>query len=159
VAGRKEGELHEAERSQKYYYCQSSFAWPDMAWECSKRKNFYHKQAFSYIHWSASNKVSHLPSLSPVLCYNIHLFPSRRPLPPSDALDWEHLTFSFNRIDSMYLAHTKKGEPFRKGALVPYGPLPLEPASTILNYGQGIFEGLKGIVFSSFFFFVFGQQF
>ena len=61
--GRKEGELHEAERSQKYYYCQSSFAWPDMAWECSKRKNFYHKQAFSYIHWSASNKVSHLPPL------------------------------------------------------------------------------------------------
>jgi len=48
----------------------------------------------------------------------------------------------------MYLAHTKKGEPFRKGALVPYGPLPLEPASTILNYGQGIFEGLKGMLFS-----------
>ena len=27
--------------------------------------------------------------------------------------------------------------------LVPYGPLPLHPAAGVLNYGQGLFEGLK----------------
>ncbi|GMH46292.1 hypothetical protein TrRE_jg12777, partial [Triparma retinervis] len=29
------------------------------------------------------------------------------------------------------------------GSIVPHGPIPLPPSSTILNYGQGLFEGLK----------------
>jgi len=66
-----------------------------------------------------------------------------KPVAPSSEMDWDKLTFSFTRIDHMYVSHTKKGEPFPKGTIVPYGPLPLEPASTILNYGQGIFEGIK----------------
>jgi hypothetical protein len=29
------------------------------------------------------------------------------------------------------------------GSLQPYGPLSLSPAAGVLNYGQGIFEGMK----------------
>ena len=29
------------------------------------------------------------------------------------------------------------------GGIVPYGPLPLDPASQVLNYGQSVFEGMK----------------
>jgi branched-chain amino acid aminotransferase len=29
------------------------------------------------------------------------------------------------------------------GKLQPYGPLQLSPAAGVLNYGQGIFEGMK----------------
>ena len=29
------------------------------------------------------------------------------------------------------------------GSLRPYGPLQLSPAAGVLNYGQGIFEGMK----------------
>lgn len=32
---------------------------------------------------------------------------------------------------------------WREGAVVPYGPLSLDPASMVLHYGQEIFEGLK----------------
>jgi hypothetical protein len=30
-----------------------------------------------------------------------------------------------------------------EGAVVPYGPLSIDPASSVLHYGQEIFEGLK----------------
>lgn len=43
----------------------------------------------------------------------------------------------------MYVSETTKGVPFPKGSLRPYGPLSLEPAATVLNYGQGLFEGAK----------------
>ncbi|GMI37904.1 hypothetical protein TrCOL_g5130 [Triparma columacea] len=29
------------------------------------------------------------------------------------------------------------------GGIIPHGPLPLPPSATVLNYGQGLFEGLK----------------
>eukprot|EP01102_Stenamoeba_stenopodia_P001441 TRINITY_DN11252_c0_g1_i3.p1 TRINITY_DN11252_c0_g1~~TRINITY_DN11252_c0_g1_i3.p1 ORF type:complete len:312 (-),score=44.20 TRINITY_DN11252_c0_g1_i3:103-1038(-) len=32
---------------------------------------------------------------------------------------------------------------WEKAEVKPYGPLALEPAATVLNYGQGIFEGIK----------------
>ena len=40
------------------------------------------------------------------------------------------------------------GTPFDLGKIVPYGGISLEPAATVLNYGQGAFEGMKGICFS-----------
>jgi len=43
----------------------------------------------------------------------------------------------------MYVSSTKKGVPFPKGEIKPYGPLPIYPTSTILSYGQGVFEGIK----------------
>ena len=43
----------------------------------------------------------------------------------------------------MYLAKCKGGYDWTKGELLPYGPIELEPASTVLSYGQAIFEGIK----------------
>lgn len=43
----------------------------------------------------------------------------------------------------MYVARTLAGGAWGKGAFVPYGPISLSPAAGVLNYGQGIFEGLK----------------
>jgi len=39
--------------------------------------------------------------------------------------------------------NVKKGEQFSKGTIQPYGPLQIYPSAGVLNYGQGIFEGIK----------------
>jgi branched-chain amino acid aminotransferase len=62
---------------------------------------------------------------------------------PAKDIDWDALTFAFTQTDMMYVAKTKVGEPWPAGKLVPYGDIPMSPAAGVLNYGQGIFEGLK----------------
>ena len=89
------------------------------------------------------------------------------PLP----LDWSSMGFSLNglRTPYMYLdiidsdsAHpgtfdgagggagrlgsgwaSQSNPPKARSLMTKHGPLPLEPASTVLNYGQGLFEGIK----------------
>jgi len=58
-------------------------------------------------------------------------------------MDWDKLTYSLTETDFMYIAQTKRGEPWAPGEVKPFGPIPMHPASAALNYGQGIFEGMK----------------
>jgi len=64
-------------------------------------------------------------------------------------IDWGNLGFNAHKTRSMFIANWN---PFDskwdvKG-LVPYGDISLSPASTVLNYGQGIFEGTKAYLSS-----------
>eukprot|EP01090_Pellita_catalonica_P000029 TRINITY_DN10020_c0_g1_i2.p1 TRINITY_DN10020_c0_g1~~TRINITY_DN10020_c0_g1_i2.p1 ORF type:complete len:385 (+),score=49.44 TRINITY_DN10020_c0_g1_i2:88-1242(+) len=68
---------------------------------------------------------------------------SRKADPPRSDIDFDSLAFALTPVDTMYVSETKKGEAFPKGKLLPYGPLPIYPSATALNYGQGLFEGLK----------------
>eukprot|EP00933_Yihiella_yeosuensis_P000009 TRINITY_DN100002_c0_g1_i1.p1 TRINITY_DN100002_c0_g1~~TRINITY_DN100002_c0_g1_i1.p1 ORF type:complete len:369 (-),score=56.93 TRINITY_DN100002_c0_g1_i1:21-1127(-) len=64
------------------------------------------------------------------------------PAPKSD-IKWEEIGFGLTtRETTMVVAKYEKG---KWGPLEaqPYGKIPIEPASTVLNYGQGIFEGVK----------------
>lgn len=45
--------------------------------------------------------------------------------------------------DHMVLIDFVEGKGWLDPRVVPYGPLPLDPASAVLHYGQEIFEGLK----------------
>lgn len=47
------------------------------------------------------------------------------------------------RDSKMVIASCAEGYSWGAPVVRPYGPLALEPAATILNYSQGIFEGLK----------------
>ncbi len=51
----------------------------------------------------------------------------------------------FGRIftDHMFLMDYSRKEGWQNGRIVPFGPLPIHPASTVLHYGAEIFEGLK----------------
>lgn len=62
---------------------------------------------------------------------------------PKQGVDWESMSFSLTPTDFMYIATCKEGETFTKGNILPYGPLQLYPSASVLNYGQGLFEGLK----------------
>lgn len=58
-------------------------------------------------------------------------------------LDWENLGFGIVQTDYMYVAKCGTDGNFAEGEMVPFGPISLNPSSGVLNYGQGLFEGLK----------------
>ncbi|KAM0859424.1 hypothetical protein ACQ4PT_047205 [Festuca glaucescens] len=58
-------------------------------------------------------------------------------------LDWESLGFGLVETDYMYIAKCGPDGNFDKGGMVPFGPIAMNPSSGVLNYGQGLFEGLK----------------
>ena len=58
-------------------------------------------------------------------------------------IDWDNLGFEALPTRSMWRDECKTGELWNAGELVPYGEISLSPASCVLNYGQGLFEGMK----------------
>ncbi|KAM7516411.1 hypothetical protein LguiA_005994 [Lonicera macranthoides] len=58
-------------------------------------------------------------------------------------IDWDNLGFNFTATDYMYSMKCSQGESFSKGELLHFGNIELSPSAGILNYGQGLFEGLK----------------
>ena len=60
-----------------------------------------------------------------------------------EQIDWDALTFSFTPTDTMYVAKCKLGEEWGTGEMMPYGDITISPAAGVLNYGQGLFEGMK----------------
>lgn len=63
----------------------------------------------------------------------------------AEKFKFEHLTFSLYsdaKNMQMYESYNKDGN-WDGGKIVPYHEIQLSPAANILNYGQGIFEGMK----------------
>ncbi|EAY79437.1 hypothetical protein OsI_34568 [Oryza sativa Indica Group] len=58
-------------------------------------------------------------------------------------LDWENLGFGIVQTDYMYITKCGQDGNFSEGEMIPFGPIALNPSSGVLNYGQGLFEGLK----------------
>ncbi|WOL03068.1 branched-chain-amino-acid aminotransferase 3, chloroplastic-like [Canna indica] len=58
-------------------------------------------------------------------------------------LDWDNLGFGLVPTDYMYIMKCSQNGIFTEGELRQYGPIELSPSSGVLNYGQGLFEGLK----------------
>ena len=53
------------------------------------------------------------------------------------------LVFGKYMTDHMFIMDYHEGQGWHDPRIIPYGPLQLDPASTVLHYGQEIFEGLK----------------
>lgn len=61
-----------------------------------------------------------------------------RPRPAEDALG-----FGKYFADHMLVVDWSEGRGWSDARIVPYGPLPLDPAASVLHYAQAMFEGLK----------------
>ena len=57
--------------------------------------------------------------------------------------DESKLGFGKLFTDHMFLMDYYEGEGWKDPRVVPYGPLDMPPAATVLHYGQAIFEGMK----------------
>ena len=58
-------------------------------------------------------------------------------------IDWDSLTFSFTQTDRMYVAKCDIGEEWSPGWMSDFDDLRISPAAGVINYGQGLFEGMK----------------
>ncbi len=57
-------------------------------------------------------------------------------------IDWDNLGFEISPADKMFKSVYKNGK-WDDGKIVDYAPIELYPSAVILNYGQGLFEGMK----------------
>ncbi|MEA1881940.1 MAG: branched-chain amino acid aminotransferase [Candidatus Marinimicrobia bacterium] len=58
-------------------------------------------------------------------------------------IDWENLGFKVYPTRSMWQCTCNTGAEWNGGGLVPFGNIEISPAAAVLNYGQGVFEGMK----------------
>ncbi|XP_042464469.1 branched-chain amino acid aminotransferase 2, chloroplastic-like isoform X2 [Zingiber officinale] len=61
----------------------------------------------------------------------------------ADMINWDELGFASVQTDFIYVMKCSLDQKFSTGALNRYGNIELSPSSGVLNYGQGLFEGLK----------------
>ena len=59
-------------------------------------------------------------------------------------IDFSNIPFGKIYTDHMFLADYRDGE-WKNFRIVPYGYMPISPATPALHYGQSIFEGMKAI--------------
>ena len=57
--------------------------------------------------------------------------------------DWDDLGFKIIETKSMFKTVYDAKKEWAKGGLLPYEAINISPASSVLNYGQGVFEGMK----------------
>ena len=67
----------------------------------------------------------------------------RTSAPKAKPADQTKLGFGGIFTDHMFLMDYDVGKGWHDPRIVPYGPLPLDPAAMCLHYGQEVFEGMK----------------
>lgn len=63
--------------------------------------------------------------------------------PKAKPADETKLGFGKIFSDHMFLMDYTEGQGWHDPRIVPYGPLPMDPATTVFHYAQEIFEGMK----------------
>ena len=63
--------------------------------------------------------------------------------PKAKPQDQTKLGFGKIFTDHMFLMNYDEGQGWHDARIVPYGPIPMDPAAMCLHYGQADFEGLK----------------
>lgn len=63
----------------------------------------------------------------------------------ANSINWEDLSFPLTPTKTMFVSTCKQDGIWDSGAWLPFGNISLSPAACVLNYGQGLFEGLKAL--------------
>lgn len=70
-------------------------------------------------------------------------FPITKTANPKTKPDPDTLGFGDVFSDHMFIMDYTEGIGWHDGRIVPYGPIPMEPAASVFHYAQEMFEGLK----------------
>ena len=62
----------------------------------------------------------------------------------AEDIDFYTLGFDFIETKTMFVSDYKDGK-WEDGHLKPFGPFEISPGACVLNYGQGLFEGMKAL--------------
>ncbi|MBU0573057.1 MAG: branched-chain amino acid aminotransferase [Candidatus Margulisbacteria bacterium] len=68
---------------------------------------------------------------------------ARERLQPMDEIDFDALSFALQHTDAMFCVTIKRGDEWPDAYLVPREKFLIDPAAGVMNYAQGIFEGMK----------------
>jgi branched-chain amino acid aminotransferase len=60
-----------------------------------------------------------------------------------EGIDWDNFGFGLHPTDFMYVMKCGLDGEWRQGELQQFGNLEVSPSAGVLNYGQGLFEGMK----------------
>ena len=60
-------------------------------------------------------------------------------------IDFDNLAFAFTPTRTMYVSHCDLNGSWDGGSFIPFGDIKISPAAGVLNYGQGLFEGMKAL--------------
>jgi len=63
--------------------------------------------------------------------------------PKAKPTDNTKLGFGKLFTDHMFLMNYEEGKGWFDGRIVPYGPIPMDPSTSVLHYAQEVFEGMK----------------
>ena len=63
--------------------------------------------------------------------------------PKTKPTDENTLGFCNHFTDHMFIMDYDEGQGWHDGRVVPYAPIPIDPASCVLHYAQMMFEGMK----------------
>lgn len=74
---------------------------------------------------------------------------TRTTSPKAKPTDETKLSFGKIFTDHMFLMNYDEGQGWHDARIVPYGPIPMDPAAMCLHYGQADFEGMKAYRTSS----------
>jgi branched-chain amino acid aminotransferase len=70
-------------------------------------------------------------------------FKITKTLNPKEKPNPDTLEFGTVFTDHMFIMNYTEGKGWHDGRIVPYEPIPLDPAAAVLHYAQEMFEGLK----------------
>lgn len=70
-------------------------------------------------------------------------FPVTRTTAPKPKPPMDDLGFARHLTDHMFEMHYNEGKGWHSGRILPYGPISIDPGSSILHYAQMMFEGMK----------------
>lgn len=62
---------------------------------------------------------------------------------PREKPDQNNLGFGKYFTDHMFIMDYTEGKGWHDPRIIPYGPIPMDPSTAALHYGQAIFEGMK----------------
>ena len=74
------------------------------------------------------------------MSYNFEIQKTTAPKPKPDP---NTLKFGKEFSDHMFVMEYETGKGWHNGRIEPYGPITLDPAASVLHYGQEMFEGMK----------------
>lgn len=74
---------------------------------------------------------------------NMEISITKTTAPKQKPTDQSKLGFGNYYTDHMFIMNYDEGEGWHNPRIVPYAPIPLDPAAMCLHYGQEVFEGMK----------------
>jgi len=72
-----------------------------------------------------------------------YTFEIKKTTTPKQKPNPDNLMFGREFTDHMFVMDYSPEKGWHNGQIVPYGPIPLDPAASVLHYGQELFEGMK----------------